>query len=160
MEIKAQHHYLKDVETVFRFFSDPAAIKAKYEGVGARNIEVLQTAEQGELFLVKTRREVPAEVPAMLKKFFGAWNKVTATERWRREGGGRACEYDIEVSGPVQIRGRLHLKPEATGCVNEIAVEVTCGIPLVGKKIVELAAESTRQGIQGEYEYIRSHLAP
>ena len=159
MEIKELHRYAKDVEALFRFFSDPSLIKAKFEAVGARNIQVLETSEQGGVHLTRTQREMPAEVPGILKKFFGEWNKVVQTEHWRREGTNRSCDFEIDVSGaPVKMRGTMQLRPEGEGCVNDVRLDITSGIPLLGKKIVELVAETSRKGMTAEYAYIRTHL--
>jgi hypothetical protein len=159
VEIQELHRYAKDVETLFRFFSDPPTIKAKFEGIGARNIQVLESSEQGGVHLTRTQREMPAEVPGILKKFFGEWNKVVQTEHWRREGSSRTCEFQIDVSGaPVKMHGTMQLRPEGEGCVNDVKLDITSGVPLLGKKIVELVAATSRKGMAAEYAYIRAHL--
>ncbi len=159
MDIQELHRYAKDVEALFRFFSEPEVIKAKFEGVGARNVQVLESAAQGDVFRVRTQREVPAEVPGILKKFFGEWNKVVQSETWRKDGSSRRCEFEIDVSGaPVKMRGTMQLRPEGDGCVNDVKLSISSGVPLLGKKIVELVAESSRKGMASEYAYIRGHL--
>jgi hypothetical protein len=159
VEIHELHRYAKDVETLFRFFSDPPTIKAKFEGVGARDVQVLESSESGGVHLTRTQREMPAEVPSILKKLFSEWNKVIQTERWRREGNSRTCELQIDVSGaPVQMRGTMQLRPEGEGCVNDVRLSISSSVPLLGKKIVELAAVASRKGMAAEYDYIRAHL--
>ena len=159
MDIQELHRYAKDVEALFCFFSDPEKIKAKFEGVGARNVQVLESSEQGGVFRVRTQREMPAEVPGILKKFFGEWNKVVQTESWRKEGSSRRSEFQIDVSGaPVKMHGTMELRPEGEGCVNDVKLSISSGVPLLGKKIVELVAETSRKGMASEYAYIRAHL--
>jgi hypothetical protein len=159
VEVTAQHRYSKGVDVVFRFFSDPQLLKAKYESVGARNIQVLESTEQGELHVVRTLREVPAEVPGFLSKLFSSWNKVTQSDRWQHKDGARSCQFTIDVSGaPVKIGGTMALRPEADGCVNDVRITIECSIPLLGRKIMDLVAASTRQGMESEYAYIRGQL--
>lgn len=161
MEVKGLHHYTKGVESVFKFFSEPAAVAAKYAGVGARNVEVLEASESGGVHTVKVRREVPADVPGLLQKFLGAWNKVMQTEQWRTAAGGaRTCDLKVDIVGvPVGVTGTMHLRPEGGGCVNDVRLNVTCGIPLVGKKLAEFVAGDIKKAMDAEYAYISAQLA-
>ncbi len=161
MKIKALHSYTQDVDTVFRLFHDPDFMKAKYAGIGARNIEVLECAGSEGRYTVKVRREVPADVPALLKKFLNPWNTLTQSERWEGQAGGPyRCQLRIEISGvPVTIGGNLELRAQGNGCVNDVQLEVKCGIPLVGGKLADFVGGDAEKAIQAEYEFIRQHLA-
>ncbi|MFO1429090.1 MAG: DUF2505 domain-containing protein [Candidatus Competibacteraceae bacterium] len=160
MEVKDVHQYKKDVAAVFKFFSDPDAIKTKYESIGARNIELLESSESGGTYNNKTQREVPSEVPGILQKFLGAWNKVVQTEQWEAQAdGSRVCKMDIDVVGvPVKVAGKMKLRPEGKGCVNEVSINVTCGIPLIGGKLAEFVGNDTKKNMDAEYDYISKHL--
>lgn len=159
MEVSDSHHYDHPVEAVFQFFSDPARIQAKFEGIGTRNIEVLECAARDNGHLTKTLREVPANVPSILKKFLGAWNTVVQTEEWRREGPQWICDLTADIKGvPVDISGSMILRPEGKGCVNDVKIIVKCGIPLVGGKLADFVADDTGHAMDAEYEYIKSHL--
>ena len=160
MEVKDVHHYPQGVAAVFKFFSDPDTIKAKYEGIGARHIEILESAESGGIHTTKTQREVPSDVPGILQRFLGAWNKVIQTEQWElQEGGVRTCEMDIDVAGvPVTATGTMTLRPEGDGCVNEVRIKVTCGIPLIGGKLADFVGGDTKKNMDLEYDYISKHL--
>ncbi len=161
MKIKALHSYTQDVDTVFGLFHDPDFMKTKYAGIGARNIEVLECAGSEGRYTVKVRREVPADVPALLKKFLNPWNTLTQSERWEGPAGGPyCCQLRIEISGvPVTIGGNLELRAQDDGCVNDVQLEVKCGIPLVGGKLADFVGGDAEKAIQAEYEFIRQHLA-
>ena len=162
MEVKDLHHYSKDVDSDFKFFSDPATVEAKFAGLGARNIELLESGASGSMHITKIKREVPAEgIPALLRKFLGDWNKVVQTEKWRaQEGGVRRCELDVNiVNVPVSVVGTMTLRPEGSGCVNDVRINVTCGIPLVGKPLAEFVARNTKKNMDAEYAYIKGQLA-
>ena len=160
MEVKDVHHYQKGVAAVFKFFSDPDTIKTKYESIGARNIELLESDESDGTYSNKTQREVPSEVPGILQKFLGAWNKVVQTEQWKaQDDGSRACDLQIDVVGvPVKVAGTMNLRPEGKGCVNEVSIKVTCGIPLIGGKLAGFVANDTKKNMDAEYDYISTHL--
>jgi len=160
LEVKDVHHYQKGVDAVFKFFSDPDAIKAKYESIGARNVELLEASESGGTYSGKTQREVPSEVPGILQRFLGAWNKIVQQEQWEaQDDGSRACKMDINVVGvPVKVVGSMNLRPEGKGCVNEVTIKVTCGIPLIGGKLAEFVGNDTKKNMDTEYDYISKHL--
>ena len=61
MKIKALHQYSRDVDTVFGLFHDPAFMKTKYEGIGARNVQVPECSGSDGRYTVKIKREVPAD---------------------------------------------------------------------------------------------------
>lgn len=157
MEVKGLHRYNHGVDAVFKFFSDPDAVKAKYEAIGARNVEILETNESDGVFTIKTQREVPSDVPGILQKFLGAWNKVTQTEQWRPQSdGARACDMEVDIAGvPVTVKGAMRLQPEGGGCVNDVKIKVTCGIPLIGGRLADFVGGDTQKNMDAEYDYIR-----
>ena len=80
--VEARHDYDFDLETVIEAFTDPEFYEAKFEGVGARKVEVLSSDRDDDVFTVETRRDVPLEVPGFLKKVLGEWNTMIQSERW------------------------------------------------------------------------------
>lgn len=134
-------------------------IKAKFEGVGTRNVEVLECSARDNGYFTKTVREVPANVPGLLKKFLGAWNTVIQTEEWRQDGPTWICNLTVEIKGvPVDISGTMKLHPEGKGSVNDVMITISCGIPLVGGKLADFVADDTGHAMDSEYEYIKTHL--
>ncbi len=161
MKIKVLRSYTKDVETVFGLFHDAEFMKAKYTGIGARHIEVLECGGSGGRYTVKIKREVPTDVPALLKKFLNPWNGIVQSETWEgKTGGPYRCKLTIEIAGvPVAINGVMELRAESAGCVNEVQLEVKCGIPLIGGKLADFVGGDAEKATPAEYEFIRAHLA-
>lgn len=161
MKIKVVHAYANDVETLFGLFHDPEFMKAKYIGIGGRNVEVLECAGSAGSYAVKVKREVPADVPGLLKKFLNPWNTLVQNERWEGQlGGPWRCTLDIDIAGvPVSMKGTMELRTEGSGCVNEVQLEIKCGIPLVGGKLADFVGGDAEKATQAEYEFIRGHLA-
>ena len=160
MKIKALHQYAKDVDTVFSLFHDPDFMKVKYEGIGARNVEVLECAGSEGRYTVKVKREVPADVPALLKKFLNPWNTIVQSETWEGKAGGPyRCKLAVEIAGvPVGMGGEMELRSQDGGCVNDVRLEVKCGIPLIGGKLADFVGGDAEKATQAEYEFIRAHL--
>jgi len=160
MKIHALHRYDRDVDTVVALFHDPAFITAKYTGIGARRVTVEECSGANGQWTVRTSREVPAEVPSLLSRFVSPWNTVSQRERWEGPPGGPyRCTLEIEVAGvPVRMGGVMELRAEGGGCVNEVALEVVCGIPLVGGRLADFVGGDAEKAVGAEYDFIREHL--
>ena len=70
------------------------------------------------------------------------------------------AEFDIDITGvPVTIdRNAGTAGPADDGCVNHVRMTIECGIPFVGKTLVEFVAIDCKRLIADEYEYIRERL--
>ena len=160
MEVRDQHNYTQDVDTVFKHFCNSAKVLEKHEALGARNIDLIQFDADETSLNVIIEREVPADVPKAMKKFLGDWNKVKQTEAWTgTPGEGYKCDISIEIHGvPVTIKGSMELSAEGDGCANNIFLDVKCGIPLVGKKLAEMVGSHSKGSMQEEYKHIKAEL--
>lgn len=158
--VEASHEYEQPIETVIGVFTDPEFYLEKFEGVGARNVEVLSSSDDEGVFTIETRREVPLDVPGALKTFLGAWTTVLQNEEWiEGEDGEYLNEIEINSEGvPALITGTMTLVSTEAGCVNEVVMEIDCRVPLVGRKLEKFVAESTEEQLDAEYEFIREYL--
>jgi hypothetical protein len=164
MEIrKPQNHPGHAVEQVFAMYTDASYIETKYAEMGARKIQIdeLAASDDGG-FKIRTRREMPADVPGALKKFLGEWNKVIQTETWTAPAadGTRSCRIEVQLKGvPVTIKGTLTLRPEGSGSVNDVALDITCRIPLVGRKLADFVGKNAASSMDDEYAFDQRYLA-
>lgn len=160
MIVDASHVYAHPVERVYQVFTDPSFLTEKFAAVGARNVRIVNEERTPEGYRVVVEREVPLEVPAVLRSFLGDWNAIRQSERWEDVGGEYVNELEISASGvPVDLRGSMVLRPEGEGCVNDVQMEITSQVPLVGGKLTEFVARNTRKGLDDEYAFIRDWLA-
>jgi hypothetical protein len=60
---------------------------------------------------------------------------------------------------PVTVKGSMELRTEGGGCVNDVQLEVKCGIPLIGGKLADFVGGDAEKAVRAEYEFIRAHLA-
>lgn len=160
MKITRNHAYAHSTDTVFSLFTDANEVKAKQEALGARKIRILDCERGSDGAVVRFVRELPAEVPGILSRFLQPWNSVEQTEQWRScDGGGFKADLTIDIANvPITIGGTLELKPVDDGCVNQVRLNVDCGIPFLGKALAEFAAKDCKRLMAAEYKYITDRL--
>ena len=157
MHIARRYDFEQNVETLYEPFTLASEIERKYRSMGARNIEILEIKSEGELLRVKTRREIPAEVPRLLQRFLGEWNTVVQSEEWQAQGDAHEASISVEIEGvPVKIHGKVSLQPREGGSLAEMDFQVKCGIPLVGKKLAEFVAGITSELLAKEAEFLKA----
>ena len=161
MKIRQDHEYAYSADAVFALFADANEIAAKQEALGARDIRVEECETDADVTVVRFIRELPAEVPDLLSKFLQPWNTVEQSEQWQQFSSGLyRADLAIEIANvPVTIKGTLKLEPLDGGCINHVRVSINCGIPFVGKTLVDLVGRDCERLIADEYEYITERLA-
>ena len=160
MKVRRDHEYAHGTEAVFALFTDEEELEAKQEALGARNISVEDCDRDDDGATVRIVRELPADVPGILKKFVQPWNTVEQMEEWRDCGDG-VYEADLEIdiaNVPVTINGTLKLEPTDDGCVNHVRMTIDSGIPFVGKTLAEFVAMDCKRIIADEFDYITERL--
>ncbi|OQX39689.1 MAG: hypothetical protein B0D91_01070 [Oceanospirillales bacterium LUC14_002_19_P2] len=160
MKVTARHQYTASVEDIYAFFASETTVNDKYEALGSRKFRIKDLTTGPDTLTIDSRREVPVgdEIPAMLKKFAGEWNRVRQRENWNKNSDGSySCKLRIDIDGvPVKINGDMTLQPEENGCVNIVDIEINSSVPLVGKALAEFVGQNTEQQMESEYQYIRS----
>ncbi|GAA5218055.1 DUF2505 domain-containing protein [Corallincola platygyrae] len=165
MQCHVKHPYPCGLEEVYLYFRDEDSVVAKYEALGARNIEMIRNEENDNGFYSESKREIPADVPAMLKSLLGDYNQVVQKEHWYSEDDGSlGCDLIIDLVGvPVSIKGEMHLYDVDDGCINEVVLEIDSSIPLVGGSLSRFVAGDCNKSMEQEYRYIleavKSHEA-
>ena len=161
MKITRDHDYAHSTDTVYALFTDAKEIEAKQKSLDARNIRIEECEKYDDGADVRFVRELPAEVPGILKKFLQPWNTVEQSERWRVcDDGVFEADLTIDITGvPVTISGTLQLEPVGDGCVNHVRMTVDSGIPFVGKTLAEFVAKDCKRIIRSEYEHISDRLS-
>lgn len=160
MKISAQHAYSKNSTEVFALFSGENYHVDKFTACGSRNVELVERTGSADEFSVTTAREVPADVPGVLKSLIGEWNSITQTEEWQDVGDDEfICDFAISTEGvPVEITGTMNLMPEGDGCVNHIEMEISCSVPLLGKKLAQFVAKDGNKTLAAEYAFNQKQL--
>lgn len=160
MKIVRDHDYAHSTDAVYALFTDAKEIRAKQKALDARNIQVEECEKDADGAVVRFVRELPADVPGILKKFLQPWNTIEQSEHWQvLDDDVFRADLSIEIAGvPVTVSGTLELEPVDDGCVNHIRMDVESGIPFVGKTLAEFVAKDCKRIIKGEYEFISERL--
>lgn len=160
MSIQQSHHYDADAGRVFELMTDEGFLRDKYAAFGHEGFEVLEHSIDGDRVTVRTKRVVPANVPAFARKFISPRSTVVQTERWEGPpAGARHGTWTIEVEGaPVSISGTMSLDPDAGGCRHVIHGEVKVSIPLVGGKIARFVEDDSVKSVADEVAFTRRRL--
>jgi hypothetical protein len=164
MKFTVEHTYDHPADAVFAVLTDFDAVRAKYEAIGQRDIELVRrdARDDGSVTLV-TRRVVPLDVPGFAKKFLSPAQSVTQTDAWDApdDTGVRAGTFTAEAKGtPVRVSGKLNLSPDgAGGCRNVSEIDIECKVPLVGGKIADFVSKDARAAVDHEQTWTRERLA-
>lgn len=154
--------YPVDVETAFQYFASGENTQARYEALGDKNVEVIEsgvTADGGARIV--TKRVVEMDLPKFAKKAFNPTNTLTQTDVWSPAdaNGVRTGTWKAEIAGaPVQSGGTMKLEPEANGCRYTVFGEINVKVPIVGGKIAQFAEGSANDILTSEIEHTRGAL--
>ena len=157
-KITAHHHYTISTDELLSFFFDKAKVAEKYHHLGAQKYRLKSATMAGKNHKIDARREVPVgdEVPAALSKFIKKYNSVRQRENWTAlNDGGYSCELRVDLDGmPVKVEGKMTLMPTSDGCTNNIEIQVSGSLPIVGNLAAEFVAKNIEQQLKNEYNYI------
>lgn len=146
-------NYSQDVDTVYRFVTDPEVIKKRSEAMGEKNIKV-QIDEAGGTKTITSTREIESDLPGFAKKLFSSTNTIVERREWRDAGDKKTCKSHIDIVGtPGKIDSNITISPNGTGCKYDIEFEVTAKVPLIRKKLEEFIAKTTMEGMRDEHDY-------
>ncbi len=156
MKIVAKHEYPCTSQELYDLFTRNGFHADKFTACGARNIEVLESEKSDDTFSITLDREVPADVPGVLKSLIGEWNTITQTEEWEDVGDSEfICDFALSTEGvPVDINGTMNVMPLGKGCVNHVELDITSSIPLLGKKLAQFIAKDAEKTLGKEFDYI------
>lgn len=160
MKLSGCHHYRVDIDHLYPWFCQPELIRCKYTALGSRQLAIGRAEDSDDGFHLELSRDIPAEVPAVLKSLLGSYNRVTQREHWYSlEDGSLGCDLQLAIHGvPVAISGQLRLVDEASGCRNEIELSVSSSLPLLGATLVKFVAGDCQRAMDQEYGYLQQQL--
>jgi len=146
-------NYTQDIDTVYRFVTDPDVIKKRSEELGERNVRI-QIDEGGGTKTITSTREIDSDLPGFVKKLFSSTNTIVERREWRGAGDKKTCKSHIDIlKTPGSIDSNITISPNGSGCTYDIEFEVTAKVPLIRKKLEEFVAKTTMEGMRDEHDY-------
>jgi hypothetical protein len=163
MEIGTTQHYGASVEAVLAHLTDPEVLAAKYASMGHEHLEVVEhaVAPDGAVRL-RTRRQVPVDVPAFARKFLSPKSTVEQLDDWEAPSadGSRRGRWTVTSKGvPVEMGGTMTLRPAGDGCDEEVRGTVRCTVPLVGGKLASFVGGEAQRSMERDLAYHAERLA-
>jgi len=162
MQLKESHTYSATVEAVLAMLADPDATRAKYEGMGHRDVEILEVTRTSEELIVATSRVVDVDLPGFARKVLKPTNTMRQTDTWEPgAGGGWHGTFAVEVDGaPVELSGIMSLVPGEGTCTHEVTITMNVKVPLVGGKIADWVGKNdARKTLEAEFAFGDGWLA-
>ncbi len=151
--------YPQDIDTLYRFLTDPDEIRKRCEALGEKNIKV-DVNDAGGTKTVTITREIESDLPSFAKKLFKSSNTIVERAEWRDAGDKKTCKSHIDVLGtPGKIDSDITLSPNANGCTYNMEFEVSAKVPLIRKKLEEFVAKTTMEGIRDQHAYNKTAVA-
>ncbi len=151
-------NYTQDVDTVYRFVTDPDVIKKRSEEFEEKNIRI-EVDEAGGTKTITSTREIDSDLPGFAKKLFSSTNTIVERREWRDAGEKKTCKSHIDIlKTPGSIDSNVTISPNGSGCTYDIEFQVTAKVPLIRKKLEEFVAKTTMEGMRDEHDYNQREL--
>lgn len=122
---------------------DPEYIRTKCDRTGSLRTEVdVSDAADGGVTLTIVR-VLPADVPAVAKKFVGDTITVTETQVWTplSADGLASAAGTVDFSAPLSLKAAVTLSAAGTGTVVRTSGSIKASVPFVGGTIESSAAD-------------------
>lgn len=144
MGVSDRHTYEAPIDVVQAMFADEAAIRAKYEGMGHREVDITECTRTDDGLTIRSTRVVEVDLPGFAKRVMKPVNTMTQVDRWTDDGsGGWTGTFDVDVQGaPVKLSGTMTLTPADGACVHEVTMSMDVKVPLVGGKVRDWAEKN------------------
>lgn len=142
MKFQQSLQYNKSSDAVIKMFGDPAYFERKFQKLNALAFEMISQSTQGDQFSIKMKLTFPLSVPVpgFAKKVVGDTTTLIEDDTW--DLGAKTGTLLVDIQGaPVKAVGQMKLVDQGSGCSNEISWDISCSVPLIGKKIEKLIAE-------------------
>ena len=145
MKVEGSQVYPVPVDAVIACCRDKSATVDKYEGMGHRDVEILEfAADDGMMRIVSSRRRRcraagVREEGAQADEHDGPNRRVASSGRRvvvRHVRRGRK-------GSPVRISGTMGLAPDAEGSRHDVVLDLQVKVPIVGGKIADWSARRT-----------------
>ena len=150
--------YSQDIDTVYRFVTNPDVIRKRSAAMGEKNIKI-QVDDAGGTKTITSTREIESDLPSFAKKLFSSTNTIIERREWRDAGDKKTCKSHIDIVGtPGKIDSNITISPSGSGCTYDIEFEVSAKVPLIRKKLEEFVAKTTAEGMRDEHEYNKREL--
>ncbi|MBB6626872.1 DUF2505 domain-containing protein [Nocardioides sp. KIGAM211] len=157
--MKFRHELAYDAapDQVFEMLADPAFREAACAAQDVISADVSVERSGGGFTLTVDQLQKTDDLPSFARTFAGESTRAIQREVWADTTGGT---LDIEAPGkPSSISGTITLRPEGSGTVEIVELDVKIKVPLIGGKLEKLLADKVRSGMDAEHGVGVAYLA-
>lgn len=154
MDVSASHTFDHPIERVWAMFTDQDSHVAKFEGMGHRDVKVVQFDNDGNHVVITVKRVVDVDLPGFAKKVLKPTSTVESTDNWHDNGDGTyGGTFVADAKGqPVDVKGTTLLRPDGDRTHYEVKTTVKVKVPIIGGKIEGWAKGDIKKQIQDEFD--------
>lgn len=152
--------YDADLDAMWAMQTTKEWWQAKYESLGATNIEFTTFDASDTSFTIVSERDAPADLPGFAKKIVGDTNHVTQTEKWTRNADAATATIEILVKNvPGGTTGTMSITPSGDGTVWQSDFDIKVSIPMVGGKLEDVLKKEYGSNFKQEKVFNDTWLA-
>ncbi|WP_296602145.1 DUF2505 domain-containing protein [Nocardioides sp.] len=157
--MKFRHELAYDAPpaAVFEMLADPEFRQAACAAQDVISAEVTLEREGNGFTLSVDQEQRTDDLPSFARTFAGASTRAIQREHWADTTGGT---LQIDTPGkPSTLKGTITLRPEGSGTVEIVELEIKVKVPLIAGKLEKLLAEKVAAGMDAEHGVGIDYLA-
>ena len=149
MKFRHELSYDAGPDRVFEMLADPAFREAVCAAQDVLAAEVDLERSGAGFSLTVDQQQRTDDLPSFARTFAGDSTRAVQREVWEDSTGGT---LRIETPGkPSEISGTITLRPEGSGTVEIVELELRVRVPLIGGKLEKLMGDKVRNGMDVEH---------
>ena len=149
MKFRHELSYDAGPDRVFEMLADPAFREAVCAAQDVISAEVELERSGAGFSLTVDQQQRTDDLPSFARTFAGDSTRAVQREVWEDSTGGT---LRIETPGkPSEISGTITLRPEGSGTVEIVELDLRVKVPLIGGKLERLLGEKVRNGMDAEH---------
>lgn len=149
MKFRHELSYDAGPDRVFEMLADPAFREAVCAAQDVISAEVGLERSGAGFSLTVDQQQRTDDLPSFARKFAGDSTRAVQREEWEDSTGGT---LRIETPGkPSEISGTITLRPEGSGTVEIVELDLKVKVPLIGGKLEKLLGDTVRNGMDVEH---------
>lgn len=156
--MKINYDFTAPLDAVAELLTKPQFLVDRCLALGGLSATGDSSEDDGRI-VIKTTRELEADLPSIVKKLLGSVTTLDLVEVWEKNGDGWGGTWDVEIKGqPISVHGDFELLPTSEGCHYSADAKVTAKVRLIGKKIEQSLEGTIATDLVADLDYTNDQL--
>lgn len=156
MQITQQRRFNLTAAQLLQHLTQKRFYAARFAVQGIQDYRFLHFAQEDEGFVVHIERDIEVDasrIPSFAKRFVAKKMLLTTRFMWQTEAAPFIGAYEVSMgNAPVTIAGKVNIADVGEQqCEQNINIEITSSVPVVGKKIAGALAERVEEVLEKDY---------